>query len=100
MSIHLSTAAPEIDDDVDVDPDHEKERGWNVVVWDDPVNTMQFVVYVFRTMFGFSIQKATVLMLRVHDAGKAIVATEALELAERYCATLHEFGLLATIEEL
>lgn len=100
MAIHLSTATPELDDDIDVEPVDEKEQGWNVIVWDDPVNTMQFVVYVFGIMFRFSKWKATMLMLRVHNEGKAIVATEALELAERYCARLHEYGLLATIEEL
>jgi ATP-dependent Clp protease adaptor protein ClpS len=100
MPISLSTATPEIDEGLDMDPVDEEEQGWNVIVWDDPVNTMQFVVYVFRTMFRFSKQKATMLMLRVHNQGEAIVATEALELAERYCATLHEYGLLATIEEL
>jgi ATP-dependent Clp protease adaptor protein ClpS len=100
MSIQLSTGTQEVIDDIDVDPVDEKEQGWNVVVWDDPVNTMQFVIYVFRTMFRFSMQKATMLMLQVHNEGKAVVATEALELAERYCATLHEYGLLATVEEL
>jgi ATP-dependent Clp protease adaptor protein ClpS len=100
MPIHLSTVTPDVDDHIDVEPVDEKEQGWNVIVWDDPVNTMQFVVYVFRTMFRFSKRKATVLMLRVHNEGKAIVATEALELAERYCARLHGYGLLATIEEL
>ena len=100
MSIQLSTGTQEVIDDIDVDPVDEKEQGWNVVVWDDPVNTMQFVIYVFRTMFRFSMQKATMLMLQVHNEGKAVAATEALELAERYCATLHEYGLLATVEEL
>ena len=100
MPIQLSTATPEVVDDTDVDPVDEKEQGWNVVVWDDPVNTMQFVVYVFRTMFRFTKQKATMLMLQVHHEGKAIVATEGLELAERYCARLHEYGLLATIEAM
>lgn len=100
MLIQLSTATPEVVDDIEVGPIGEKEQGWNVVVWDDPINTMQFVIYVFRTMFRFSKQKATMLMLQVHNEGKAIVATEALELAKRHCASLHEYGLLATIEEL
>lgn len=84
----------------DIDELDERDKRWNVIVWDDPVNTMQFVVLVFRSLFGFSLEKATRLMLQVHHEGKSIVATEPLALAEKYCAALHKFGLLASIEEL
>ena len=44
MPIHLTTVTPDVDDDLGVEPVDEMEQGWNVIVWDDPVNTMQFVV--------------------------------------------------------
>ncbi len=71
---------------------------WKVIVWDDPVNTMSYVVYVFRTLFGYSDEKATRLMLRVHNEGKAVVSSGARERAEHDVYRLHQHGLWATME--
>ena len=48
---------------------------WNVIVWNDPVNLMTYVAYVFRSHFGYSRARAEELMLQVHHNGKAIVFT-------------------------
>ena len=69
-----------------------------VVVWNDPVNLMSYVSYVFRSYFGFSQQKANTLMLRVHQEGKAVVAGGSLEKAEQDVAAMHNYGLWATYE--
>lgn len=74
------------------------ETPWHVVVWDDPVNLMSWVTWVFRTHFGFSSAKAHALMLEVHERGRAIVAEGTLEEAERHVAALHGYGLMATYE--
>lgn len=71
---------------------------WNVVVWDDPVNLMSYVVYVFRSYFGYSDNKARRLMLEVHHHGRSIVASGTLEEAENHVRALHGFGLWATYE--
>ena len=71
---------------------------WNVVVWNDPVNLMSYVVWVFRKLFGFAEEKATQLMLQVHNDGRAIVATEPREPAEMDAYRLHHHGLWATLE--
>jgi ATP-dependent Clp protease adaptor protein ClpS len=71
---------------------------WNVVVWNDPVNLMVYVVWVFRKLFGFSEEKANALMLDVHHRGRAIVASEPREQAELYATRLHQHGLWATLE--
>jgi ATP-dependent Clp protease adaptor protein ClpS len=71
---------------------------WNVVVWNDPVNLMSYVVWVFRALFGYSEQKATKLMLDVHHRGRAVVASEPRERAELFVARLHHHGLWATME--
>ena len=73
------------------------DRPWVVVVWDDPINLMTYVTYVFMTVFGFSKEKATELMLKVHNEGKSIVAKGAREEMERYVQRLHEYGLWATL---
>lgn len=72
---------------------------WNVVVWDDPVNLMNYVVYVLQKVFGYNKSLATKLMLEVHNEGKSLVATEAREQAELHVHQLHTYGLQATIRK-
>lgn len=84
---------PDTDDDLDID------KPWQVVVWNDPVNTMSYVVYVFRKLFGFDETKATKLMLQVHYEGRAIVSAGPREKAEVDCYRLHTHGLWATLEQ-
>ncbi|CAL8898492.1 ATP-dependent Clp protease adapter ClpS [Kocuria varians] len=72
---------------------------WNVVVWDDPVNLMSYVVYVFRAHFGYPPAKARTLMLEVHERGRSIVFTGSLEEAEAHVSALHGYGLWATYEK-
>ncbi len=79
--------------------DQDIDRVWQVVVWNDPVNTMSYVVYVFRKLFGFDEPKATELMLRVHHDGRATVVDGPREKAEFECYRLHGSGLWATIEK-
>lgn len=74
-------------------------RPWNVVVWDDPVNTTFYVTYVFRKVFGYGKLKATRLMLQVHNEGRCIVSTGPLEMAEIDVAAMHHHGLWATLEQ-
>ena len=80
--------------DAEVDPD----RPWDVIVWDDPVNLMSYVVFVFRRVFSYPEGVARKLMLEVHHRGKALVATEPREQAELYVQQLHGYGLHATMQ--
>ncbi len=73
------------------------DRPWITIVWDDPVNLMSYVIYVFITVFGFSKERATELMLQVHHEGKAVVSNGSREEMERDVQRLHEFGLWATL---
>ena len=94
----MTTATPTPVREPDV---HERDlidRPWQVVVWDDPVNLMNYVVFVFREVFGFDKAKATKLMLQVHNEGKAIVFSGAREQAELHVERLHGYGLWATLE--
>ena len=71
---------------------------WVTVVWDDPVNLMSYVTYVFQSYFGFSHARAERLMRQVHDEGRAIVATGAREAMERHVEAMHGYGLQATVD--
>lgn len=72
---------------------------WNVVVWDDPVNLMSYVVYVLQKVFGYNRSLARKLMLEVHNEGKSLVATEDREQAELHVHQLHTYGLQATLRK-
>jgi ATP-dependent Clp protease adaptor protein ClpS len=72
---------------------------WQVVVWNDPVNLMDYVVWVLRKLFGHSLEEATRLMLLVHNEGRAVVNDGPREQAELDCYRLHQHGLWATIEQ-
>jgi ATP-dependent Clp protease adaptor protein ClpS len=73
------------------------EEPWRTIVWDDPVNLMTYVTYVFRSYFGYSREEAERLMLRVHNEGRAIVATGNREAMERHAEAMHGYGLQATV---
>jgi ATP-dependent Clp protease adaptor protein ClpS len=87
-----TTGEPELDDVTTTD------RPWLVIVWNDPVNLMSYVVYVFQKLFGYSREKATRLMMQVHHEGKAVVSDGNREKAEADVARLHGYGLWATME--
>jgi ATP-dependent Clp protease adaptor protein ClpS len=70
---------------------------WVTIVWNDPVNLMNYVSWVFRSYFGFSRAEADVRMLQVHHDGRAVVATGGREEMERHVEAMHDFGLWATL---
>jgi len=72
---------------------------WEVVVWNDPVNLMSYVVHVFRTYFGYPRAHAERLMLLVHHEGHAVVAEGPREQMELHVQALHDFGLWATVRK-
>ncbi len=74
------------------------DRPWKVLVWNDPINLMTYVTFVFQKLFGYSHEKAHKLMLDVHLKGKAVVSHGSRERAELDVFRLHEHGLWATME--
>lgn len=70
---------------------------WVTIVWNDPVNLMSYVTYVFRTYFGMSAAEAQRRMLQVHNDGRAVVATGNREQMERHVQAMHDYGLWATL---
>jgi ATP-dependent Clp protease adaptor protein ClpS len=75
------------------------EGPWTVVVFDDPVNLMDYVTKVLQKVFGYPQHKAEELMLQVHQSGKSRVWSGARERAELYVQQLHEFQLHASLEK-
>lgn len=72
---------------------------WQTVVWDDPVNLMSYVAYVFQEHFGFTKERSEELMLRVHHGGSAVVAEGSREAMEMHVEAMHGYGLWATVRQ-
>ena len=72
---------------------------WSTVVWDDPVNLMSYVTYVFQTYFGYPRERAERLMLQVHEEGRARVSTGTRERMEVDVQAMHGYGLWATVQQ-
>jgi ATP-dependent Clp protease adaptor protein ClpS len=76
------------------------EKNWNVIVWNDPVNLMSYVVFVFMRVLGFPKEKATKHMREVHEQGKSCVITDTREKAEHFHQQLQSRGLSVTVERV
>jgi ATP-dependent Clp protease adaptor protein ClpS len=73
---------------------------WVCIVWNDPVNLMNYVTYVFMTYFKYSKEKAEKLMLQVHNEGKSVVSSGSREEMERDVNAMHSYGLWATLQKV
>jgi len=95
------TVAPVLPDealDYALDEQVRTAEPWITIVWNDPVNLMNYVAYVFESYFGYDQAKANKLMLQVHNEGKAVVSTGSLERMEVDVQAMHGFGLWATMQ--
>ena len=82
-----------------VDQPVEQRPGvWQTVVWNDPVNLMSYVSYVFRTYFGYSRERADELMMQVHTDGRSVVSSGSREKMETDVTAMHTYGLWATVQ--
>jgi ATP-dependent Clp protease adaptor protein ClpS len=76
------------------------EKNWGVIVWNDPINLMSYVVFVFMKVLAFTKEKATKHMLEVHHQGKSCVAIETREKAELYHQQIQARGLTVSLEQM
>jgi ATP-dependent Clp protease adaptor protein ClpS len=94
-----SQSSPVEVDEPSIGEDLRLDRPWMVIVWNDPINLMTYVTFVFQKLFGYSKAAATKLMLDVHHKGRAVVSSGPRERAELDVFRLHEHGLWATMEQ-
>ena len=97
-SYHGGMASPSTRPVEEVDTVASHEQPWVTIVWNDPVNLMSYVTYVFRSYFGYSAERAETLMRQVHEDGRATVARGAREQMEAHVQAMHGFGLWATVQ--
>ena len=93
------TAEPEVVPGEKTGTGSKLDPGYLVVVWNDPVNFMDYVTHVFIKVFGWSRQRAEKHMMEVHQKGRSVVAREGFEKAEYYVHQLQGYHLQATMEK-
>ena len=94
----MSVAPTELEQ-ADVDAVVAPDLPWVTLVWNDPVNLMSYVTYVFETYFGYPRSKAEKLMMDVHRKGRAVVSNGSRDEMERDTEAMQEFGLWATFQK-
>ncbi len=99
VTVSIAPAAPTTERNTETVEELALDVPWVTLVWNDPVNLMSYVTYVFETYYGYPRAKAEKLMLDVHTKGKAAVAHGNREEMERDTEALHGFGLWATFEK-
>lgn len=92
------TTLPEADIKEITDSGIEQDKAWLVIVWNDPINLMNYVTYVLQKVFGYAEAKAHKLMLQVHEEGKAVVSSGPRDKAEIDVTKLQNYGLWATLQ--
>ena len=88
---------PETEERTETVVESQLDQPWVTIVWNDPVNLMSYVSFVFRSYFGFDRAEAERRMLQVHHEGRALVASGPREAMERHVEAMHEYGLWATV---
>lgn len=92
-------APPEVEEVVEIDFGTEIDKPWVTIVWNDPVNLMSYVTWVFQTYFGYSKEKSEQLMMAVHHEGRAVVSQGTRERMETDTAAMHGYSLWATFQK-
>ena len=96
---NVSAASPvEVEPTLTPDEITFLSKPWVTLVWDDPVNLMSYVSYVFQKYFGYDKAKSEKLMLEVHNEGRTVVSTGTREEMERDVEAMHGYGLWATLQ--
>ncbi|WP_125774749.1 ATP-dependent Clp protease adapter ClpS [Antribacter gilvus] len=95
----MGSAGTAVEEDTSTSAAHGLADPWVTIVWNDPVNLMSYVSYVFESYFGYPPVKARTLMLQVHQEGRAVVSTGGRERMEVDVQAMHGFGLWATLQQ-
>lgn len=99
MGVPVAPMQPATGNAHHIDAVDQTDGPWVTIVWDDPINLMNYVTYIFQKLFGYSESQATKLMLQVHQEGKAVVSSGSRESMEVDVSKLHAAGLWATMQQ-
>lgn len=90
----------DVDELVDTDVLIDSGKSAQLIVYNDDVNTFDWVIECFMEILQHSFEQAEQLSLLVHFKGKAIVKTDTFKALKPKKDALVDRGLSAVIEEL
>ncbi len=90
----LPIDAPDVVEEENVHKKSDLLPLYRVIMWDDDVTTMEFVVRMLIKVFSKDFKTAEKLMMEVHLTGKSHVDTLPLERAEFKVQTVHSAAIL------
>jgi ATP-dependent Clp protease adaptor protein ClpS len=94
----LGQASPRQNAKPAVAPQVQLTDAWRVVLLNDPVNRMSYVVMVLRRVLGLDEEQARRHMMEVHESGRSIVWRGTREQAEAHMFALQQWHLTAVIQ--
>jgi len=101
----MASTDSEIKDEISSRSKNDRPPLYKVILYNDDYTTMEFVVQILVDVFGKSLEKATQMMLNVHNKGKEICGIYPRQVAETKVETVHNlagnkgFPLKSTMEK-
>jgi ATP-dependent Clp protease adaptor protein ClpS len=77
-----ATAFPDVVPEEETTTRTQLLKPYAVILHNDDVNTMEFVVEVLQKVFSYRIEKCFMLMMEAHEKSRAVVWVGPLEVAE------------------
>lgn len=84
--------------DADIDLLTDTEEPYSLIVWNDEVNTFEWVIETLVTVCGHSPEQAEQCAYFIHFKGKYPVKNGSYDQLRQYCDAITERGIGATIE--
>jgi ATP-dependent Clp protease adaptor protein ClpS len=92
--------SPNEDTDVLTDVLTEETIGYNLIVWNDDVNSFEWVIETLIKICGHSPEQAEQCAILIHFKGKYAVKSGTFEDLKPQCDAINDRQINATIEEL
>lgn len=83
-----------VTNETDDQSENEKDRGWLVRLYNDPMNKREFVAMCLNDVCGLDDGMSFSIMMKAHQTGIAVIGNYHREMAEMYKMRLSEEGLL------
>jgi ATP-dependent Clp protease adaptor protein ClpS len=92
--------APVAVEELDTDTLTETDNPYSLVVWNDEVNTFEWVIETLMEICGHSLEQAEQCAMLIHTKGKYPVKRGSYDVLKPLCDAITERGIGATVEVL
>ena len=89
-----------IDESADTDVLVDDDNGCQLIVWNDEVNSFDWVITTLIEICGHSVEQAEQCAMIIHTKGKYAVKDGSYDFLKPMCDAITERGIGATVEEL